>query len=294
MRALTTARALGLLVALALYASGCASLSGYRHPTQERALPRALHGSLGSAQDFIAPIDLSAAPQATPEVPTRQGRVSLSEVVAVARRDASDVLEAAARLDAASGRVQEADGALLPSFGAEVGGSYLHGRAINTDGSVVDGLSFGRFEPSVSVFYRINPGAAVMNARRWRAEAESVAYEAQEAERVAALQASLAYFDLVLAHASLQVAEGLVTDSERLLGITQARAQAQVGSGADVARAEAEVARAQQTKLRARSRWEQASVRLAVLLRRCWRPPCSCPCFAAAAGKRCARTSSRV
>ena len=74
----------------------------------------------------------------------------------------------------------------------------------------------------------------------------------------------------MLAYASFRIAEDLVGDAESFLGISEARAQAEVGSGADVARAEAALARARETAARARGRWEQASVRLAVLLR--WNP----------------------
>lgn len=263
-----TPRALPMLAgSILLCTTGCAAFVGYRHETVARPLPGSLRGV---ATPSDASVDLSTAPNAAHGGLARQKRVSLAEVVGAARQHANLVLEAAARVDAASGRVQSADGALLPSIGVEAGGSYLHGRDINNAGEVLDGLSYGRFEPSASIFYRINPGAAVAQAQRWRSEAEAASYDAREAERTAALQAGLGYFDLVLAHASFQIAESLVADAERFLGIAQARAQAEIGSGADVARAEAEAARARQTSLRARSRWEQASVRLAVLLR--WNP----------------------
>jgi outer membrane protein TolC len=87
---------------------------------------------------------------------------------------------------------------------------------------------------------------------------------------MAALQASIGYLDIALAYATVQIAEQLVEDSERFVAITQARAEAEVGSGADVARAEADAARAKQARIRAQGTWERSSVRLAVLLR--WPP----------------------
>jgi len=254
-------------VVSAAYLTGCAAFSGYRHDPAPRTMPATLRGGVAPVD---ASVDLSADRSGPHNGFTKSRQTSLAEVVSVAREHSNRVLEAAARLDAASGRVQEADGALLPGVGVEAGGSYLRGRDINNAGEVLDGLDYGRFEPSASIFYRVNPGAAVTQSQRWRREADAAAYDAQEARRTAGLQAGLGYLDLVLAHASFLIAESLVADAERFLGITQARAQAEIGSGADVARAEAETARARQTALRARGRWEQASVRLAVLLR--WNP----------------------
>jgi len=256
-----------LALVSAAYLTGCAAFSGYRYEPASRTMPETLRSG---AAPVDASVDLPTDQSAPHDGFTTRRQTSLSEVVSVARQQSNRVLEATARLDVASGRVQEADGALLPGAGVEAGGSYLRGRDINNAGDVLDGLDYGRFEPSASIFYRLNPGAAVTQSQRWRREADAAAYDAQEARRTAGLQAGLGYLDLVLAHASFLIAERLVTDAERFLGITQARTQAEIGSGADVARAEAETARARQTALRARGRWEQASVRLAVLLR--WDP----------------------
>jgi len=256
-----------LAVVSAAGLTGCAVFSGYRHEPARRTMPASLRGGAAPAG---ASVHLSPDGSSANGGATTSREVSLAEVVSVAREDSNRVLEAMARLDVASGRVQEADGALLPGAGIEAGGSYLRGRDINNAGDELDGLDYGRFEPSASIYYRANLGAAITKSQRGRREADAAAYDAQEARRIAGLQAGLGYLDLVLAHASLMVAEDLIADAKRFLGITQALAQAEIGSGADVAQAEAETARARQTALRARGRWERASVRLAVLLR--WDP----------------------
>jgi outer membrane protein TolC len=257
-----------LLIGLSIAClTGCAAFKGYRTESESRPLPDSLRTAKSPVDVSVA---LSAADRGNHDGFAGRRHVSLSEVVSVARERSNRVLEATARIDVASGRVQEAQGELLPGAGLDIGGSYIRGRDINNRGDVLDGLDYGRYEPSVSIFYRVNPGASAKRALRWKREADAAAYDASEARRTAALQAGVGYLDLVLAHASFQIAETLVTDAERFLNITHARRQAEIGSGADEARAEAEAARARQTALRARGRWEQASVRLAVLLR--WNP----------------------
>lgn len=254
-----------LMVALLILGmTGCAAFSGYRHEPARIRLPAPLRGG---AQPADVAVDLSDTNGGRHEGFATSRAVLLADVVAAARKDSYRVLEAAARVEIASGRAQEADGALLPGASIEVGGSYLRGRDIDNAGRVLDDLDYGRYEPSVSIFYRVSPGAAVAQSQRWRREADAAFYEVQDARRTAALQAGLGYLDLVLAYASSQIAERLVRDAKRFVGIAQARAQEEIGAGADFARAETEAASARQTALRARGLWHQASVRLSVLLR---------------------------
>lgn len=247
--------------------SGCAAFVGYAPQVPRPPLPDELRSRVALID---ASVDLGAA--ATPNGAggvASPRRASLPEVLGIARERANIVLEAAAQLEAASGRVQSADGALWPGVRLEAGGSHLDGRQVGSFGELRE-VSFARFEPGASVFYRVNPGAAVARSAGLRHEADAAGFEVREAERTAMLQAGLAHLDLALAYASYRIAERLVADAKRFLGITQARAVAEIGAGAEVARAEAELARARQTAIRARGRWEQASVRLAVLLR--WDP----------------------
>lgn len=196
-------------------------------------------------------------------------RVSLGEVIRTARERAFAVLEAAARLREAAGEARAARASLLPRLGLGVSGSYLEGQQVGSFGEVRD-VSFARFEPAAFLFYRLNPGGTFEEARRLREEREAAAHGVEDARRVAALQAGVAYLDVVLAHASMHVARDLVADARRFLAIVRDRARAGIASGADVARAQAELAHARQVQARARGRWESAGVRLATLLR--WDP----------------------
>ncbi len=252
-----------ILLAALLTQNGCAALEGYRPTATDRPFPPALRAR---NERLDGSIDLSGHDASAP-LPTRT--ISLAEVIARAREDSAAVLEAAANLDAASGRVQTATGPLLPGAALVVGGSSLNGRQVGSFGKEKD-VAFGRFEPSASIFYRVNPGFSLARASRFAHEAEAAALAVQDAARTAALQAAVGYFDIALARASVQIAGELVRASERFVGITQARAQAEIVSVADVFRAEADAARARQALIQAHAQWERASVRLAVLVR--WPP----------------------
>jgi outer membrane protein TolC len=80
-------------------------------------------------------------------------------------------------------------------------------------------------------------------------------------------QAAIAYQNLVLARASMAISDQLATDASTFQMIASARAEVGLGSGADVARAQTELARAEQTRIRARAGWEDTSIHLATMLR---------------------------
>ncbi|MCK6553265.1 TolC family protein [Candidatus Binatia bacterium] len=252
------------VASVVLFSSGCAALTAYVPDPPIRALPPSLRAEVVAVEER-ARFGSEASDRPLGRL-SRSREVTLEEVLRAARERANTVLEAAARLEAASGRLQTAAGALLPGIDVQLGGSYLDGRQVGSFGDVM-GVTFGTFEPSAGVYYRVNPGAAWVRSERFRKEADAAAFEVREAQRYAMLQAGVGYVDLALARASQAVAEGLAGDAERFVEITQARARAEIGTGADVARAEAAAASARQTALRARGLWETSSIRLAVLLR---------------------------
>lgn len=262
-----TRAALPLLLTCLAATSGCAAFRGYSPEVRSRPLPPSLRAhdrAPNSAVDISG--DLTS--DLPGDAPTRSTRAtSLVEVIERAREDSFAVLAAAEEVEAASGRVQAATGALLPGAGVEIGGSYLHGRDINNAGEVLDGLDYPRYEPAVRIYYRVNLGAALARASGQRKDAHAAALSVEDARRTAMLQASIGYLDLALAYASVEIAKQLVDDSERFVTITEARATANIGTGAEVARAKADAARARQSLIRARGQWERASVQLAVLLR---------------------------
>jgi outer membrane protein TolC len=128
-------------------------------------------------------------------------------------------------------------------------------------------VSFARYEPTAAFFYRNNPGAAGTGSKAARRFADAAGYDLKEAQRQAMLQAALAYQDIALTRASMAIATQLVQDAQRFYEIANARAVAEIASGADVARAEAAVAQAQRAEIQARAFWKAASIRLAQLLR---------------------------
>lgn len=242
----------------------------------------AAHGQARIADETLtppAPLTATPAPENRPDLSSADRdaepgsaprTVTLTEVVAQAREHARAVLQAASGLEAAAGRAQFAVGGLLPVLAIEAGIGALRGRQIGSFGEVRDDVDFRRFEPAAGLYYRVNPGAAVARASRFRYEAAAAELTLADARRVAGLQAALGYTDLALAHASVLIASDLVQDAERFVAITRARARAEVASGAEVARAQAEAARARLARTRARERWREASIRLAVLLQ--WSP----------------------
>ncbi len=100
-----------------------------------------------------------------------------------------------------------------------------------------------------------------------RANVQPAGYDLREAQRQAMLQAALSYQDIALTRASMAIAAQLVQDAQRFYDIANARAVAEVASGADVARAEAALAQARRVEIQARAFWKTASIRLAQLLR---------------------------
>lgn len=128
-------------------------------------------------------------------------------------------------------------------------------------------LGFARYEPTAAFFYRNNPGAAGTGSKAERRFADAAGYDLREAQRQAMLQAALSYQDIALTRASMAIAAQFVQEAQRFYNIANARAVAEVASGADVARAEAALAQARRTEIQARAFWKSASIRLAQLLR---------------------------
>ncbi|MBW2160632.1 MAG: TolC family protein [Deltaproteobacteria bacterium] len=241
--------------------SGC--VRGYDPHVTERPMPSELHAD-AHAEGEVEPVDV-AVPEATDAKHARA--VALTEVVKIAMAEPTSVLQAAARLEAASGRVATSDGRLLPGLSTDFRVRYLDGREIGSFGVIQQDVNFARYEPTAAFFYRNNPGAAGTGSKAERRFADAAGYDLKEAQRQAMLQAALSYQDIALTRASMAIATELMQDAERFYDIANARAVAEIASGADVARAEAALAQAQRTEIQARAFWKAASIRLAQLLR---------------------------
>ncbi|MBW1907688.1 MAG: TolC family protein [Deltaproteobacteria bacterium] len=226
-------------------------------------MPSELHAD-AHAEGEVEPVDV-AVPEATDAKDARA--VALTDVVKITMAEPTSVLQAAARLEAVSGRVATSDGRLLPGLSADFRVRYLDGREIGSFGVIQQDVNFARYEPTAAFFYRNNPGAAGTGSKAERRFADAAGYDLKEAQRQAMLQAALSYQDIALTRASMAIATELMQDAERFYDIANARAVAEVASGADVARAEAALAQAQRTEIQARAFWKAASIRLAQLLR---------------------------
>ncbi len=248
------------LILVLVAVSGC--VRAYDPHLSERQIPSELHAD-AQAEGEVEPVHI-AITRASDVTELRA--VSIAEVVKVAMDQPTSVLEAAARLEAASGRVQTNDGRLLPGVSVDYRVRYLDGREVGSLGVVAD-VNFARFEPTAAFFYRNNPGAAGTGSKAERRFADAAGYDLREAQRQAMLQAGLSYQDIALTRASMAIATQLVQDAQRFYDIANARAVAEVASGADVARAEAALAQARRVEIQARAFWKAASIRLAQLLR---------------------------
>ena len=249
------------LILVLVAVSGC--VRAYDPHLSERQIPSELHAD-AQAEGEVEPVHV-AITRASDVTELRA--VSIAEVVKVAVDQPTSVLEAAARLEAASGRVQTNDGKLLPGVSVDYRVRYLNGREIGSFGELELDVTFARYEPTAAFFYRNNPGAAGTGSKAERRFADAAGYDLREAQRQAMLQAALSYQDIALTRASMAIATQLVQDAQRFYEIANARAVAEVASGADVARAEAALAQSRRTEIQARAFWKAASIRLAQLLR---------------------------
>jgi len=258
-------RTLLVMQVFVLYAlSGC--VRGYDPHLTERPIPSELRAN-ADAEGDIEPLKVDVTVGITRAADATEVRaVSIAEVVKTAMDQPTSVLEAAARLEAASGRVQTNDGKLLPGLSVDYRVRYLDGREVASLGMEAD-VNFARFEPTAAFFYRNNPGAAGTGSKAERRFADAAGYDLREAQRQAMLQAGLSYQDIALTRASMAIATQLVQDAQRFYDIANARAVAEIASGADVARAEAALAQARRVEIQARAFWKAASIRLAQLLR---------------------------
>ncbi|MCZ6807455.1 MAG: TolC family protein [Deltaproteobacteria bacterium] len=258
-------RTLLVMQVFVLYAlSGC--VRGYDPHLTERPMPSELHADT-HAEGELEPLKVDATVITRATDATEVRAVSIAEVVKTAMDQPTSVLEAAARLEAASGRVQTNDGKLLPGLSADYRVRYLRGREVGSFGELQPDVNFARYEPTAAFFYRNNPGAAGTGSKAERRFADAAGYDLREAQRQAMLQAGLSYQDIALTRASMAIAAQLVHDAQRFYDIANARAVAEVASGADVARAEAALAQARRVEIQARAFWKAASIRLAQLLR---------------------------
>ncbi|MCO6442009.1 MAG: hypothetical protein J5I81_13230 [Nitrococcus mobilis] len=116
-----------------LLCSGCAAFTGYTPDVPGQPPVVNLQSPAASPEASVGYGSLMTPEGSVGETSPR--RVApLARVLDVARERAYGVFEAAAELEAATGRVQAAAGALLPGVQFRAGGSYVDGRQVEVFG----------------------------------------------------------------------------------------------------------------------------------------------------------------
>lgn len=193
-------------------------------------------------------------------------RIGLDEALEIAGRDNVRLaLAEAAEREARAGAAEDL-GRVLPAL--QLGGRYQRrdGRIQASFGELGD-RAYSTYESQIGLAYSANLGARVHDriAGRRRMDA-AVLRHLDETQRVTLHVAEL-YHDLVLARVGVDTAATLADGGAEFLAVARARETTGVGSGADVARAQAKLASDREEIVLARRVWEATSVTLATVLR---------------------------
>ncbi len=220
------------------------------------------HPSLAPASQPTASLKVNASQ--IPPMYRRLLAVDLPTVARIAMARNLDIQEALQRIEASRGQYESSVGAIFPSLTPNVTAVGIEGAISNPSG--IGLANFTDVIPAVMIQWIINPGQVaydiVASKRRLEASAQQEQAVTQETTRVAAVQ----YYDLVLAQAQVSVARQAMEEAEELLRIERLRFNTGTGLPADVLRAEAALAGAQQDLLTALNGFYNASVDLTVTL----------------------------
>jgi outer membrane protein TolC len=147
------------------------------------------------------------------------------------------------------------------------------GTAARTDGRVqgsfgdLQDVTFNTFDARAGLVARFNLPAQVNQIVASRRDVDAATLDTMETRQRLLLRVTEFYYDLLVTRVGVDVADQLLQSSRELLKIAQSKLATGLGSGAEVARTEARVADAEQQQADARRLWQQASIRLAVVLR---------------------------
>jgi outer membrane protein TolC len=193
-------------------------------------------------------------------------RISLAQAVELALSDNLDLALARAEEQVAIARRGAARGALLPSLEAGAFAGRQNGRIQNSEGRIVDDLSFSTYQGGAALTYRANIGSRLWEARAERKSVEAASLQALDAEQRLLLRVGELYQDLMLTSVGVRIAEQLVEVSREFVDIVAARVEAGLGLGAELARARSKLASDRVQLIRARNERDAAGIRLAVAL----------------------------
>jgi outer membrane protein TolC len=178
-----------------------------------------------------------------------------------------DLALAKAAESAAQARLAGGKGALLPSLEADAGITSVNGTVQGSFGDFRD-IDARGYRLGIALTYGVNIGQQVRELIALRKELDSAVFNSLAVEQQLVFRVVELYADLLLEKVGVNIADRLVSDAESLERIARVRAEAGVGLGADVARAEANTAGAKSELEAARESWRQTSLTLAVIIRK--------------------------
>lgn len=232
----------------------------------------ALWGCGGGARTLPYPEDrppTADAPKAEPPAagPQEQKPIDLLSALRLAAGSHLDVLEAKARRREAEGRADAADGALLPSIGANAGVLKTRGTTQSSSTGDLNNATFETVTALGVVRLSTNVGESIYHDLAAHRLADASA-EVERAVLQRTLQTvTLGYLALVEADAVVRIQDQFVLEAQSLLRLTAARESQGLGTALDTERARALAAAAEQRLLAARNDRQRRSKELSASLR---------------------------
>ena len=264
-----TLAAAGVIVSFMLL-SGCQTASPLDEPwppTVSVAAPRAYKPVAVTARAPSASVAIAghAVPRAAAEHGHRE--ITLVDALDIALADNLDLALARAEQSIAQQRRRVSEATLYPALEAGVGASRTDGRTQSRSSGEIEDVEFNSYDPHVALVYRVNIPARIQAIMAERREVEAAALDTLSTRQRLMLRVGELYHSLLVTHIGIQISEQLLESSRELQRLSDALLRADVGHGADAARARARVAGVQQQVVESKRLYEQASARLATVLR---------------------------
>ena len=203
---------------------------------------------------------------ATAAVATATAAIDLPSVLGLAGAKPNLIRLAQERVAEADARVDASTAGLLPQL--RVGGDFTRHNGIIQD------VSGNFLECSKQAFFLggtgelvLDVGGSVLGILRARQQRDAASAELESVVQERILAAATAYFELVGAESSVEIARDAVEHAKGFLDVAASREKNLVGLPLDRIRAEADVARSRQDLILAEERARVASIRLATILR---------------------------
>ncbi|BAH38190.1 MAG TPA: TolC family protein [Gemmatimonas aurantiaca] len=230
-----------------------------------------LFRTVALAAGLLGPVVPSvAAAQAAPAAPAAGAILTLSDALALARRNNPTLQTSLNSRRIAAANVRAANGAFLPSVNTSLGGSYREGRQ-----TFFQGQGFGstndQLSTDVSAGASLNLSMAALNDRRAvKANQDATESDIQAAEQRVRNDVTVQYMAALQQQARAQLQDTLLTTTSAQLQLAQARLQVGSGTQLDVQRAEVTHGQQRVAALNARN---QAAIEIVRLYQQIGLPP---------------------